>query len=201
VSKTKYMRNLNNPKARLKLLVACFCVTIFAGGDFAKAQIAVGGNYTLTQTSIAGGGASGTAASTGANYSVEGTIGQSAAGAKQQNSPYTFQPGFWTTQIFAPTAAGVTVGGRVVTANGAGIGKVRVVLTSGSGETRTAISSGFGYFRFDNVTTGETYVFSVNAKKYTFSQPVQVRSIFEDTDDLLFTSDYIERVLMPQFPD
>jgi len=193
------MKNLNNPKVRLKLLVACFCAAIFAGS--ANAQIAVGGNYTLTQTSIAGGGASGSGASASGNYSVEGTIGQNAAGTKQQNSPNTFQPGFWTTQTFAPTAAGVTVGGRVLTANGVGIGKTRVTLTSGSGEIRTAISSAFGYFRFDDITTGETYIFTVYAKRYAFSQPVQVRSIFDNTDDIFFTADNIEQIPAPQVPD
>lgn len=193
------MKNSNDPKVRLKLLAACCCAAIFA--NFANAQIAVGGNYSLTQTSIAGGGATGAGAGAGGNYSIEGTIGQNAAGTKQQNSPNTFQPGFWTTQTFAPTAAGAAVGGRILTANGDGIGKARVTLTSESGEMRTAISSAFGYFQFDDVTTGETYIFSVYAKRYTFSQPVQVRSIFEDTDDIFFTSDNTERIPAPQFPD
>lgn len=184
------MKNLNDPEIRSSLIAACLCVTIFAG--FANAQIASGGNYKLTQTSIAGGGASGAGASAGGNYSLEGTIGQNAAGTKQQNSPNTFQPGFWTMQTFAPTAAGATVIGRVLTTNGDGIAKARITLTSGSGQMRTAISSAFGYFQFDDVATGETYIFSVLAKRYAFSQPVQVRSIFEDTDDIFFTADSIE---------
>ena len=154
----------------------------------AEAQIATGGNYTLTQTAIANGGASGTGASAGGNYSLEGTIGQAAAGTRQQNSPNTFQPGFWTAQPFVPTAASVTVGGRVLAANGIGIRNVRITLTGASGETRTAISSAFGYFRFDNVAAGETYIFSVFAKRFAFSQPTQVRSIVEDTDDIIFTA-------------
>ena len=61
-------------------------------------------------------------------------------------------------------------------------------MTGANGESRTAISSAFGYFRFDNVEAGGTYIFSVRAKRYTFSQPTLVRSIVEDADDLVFTA-------------
>src|SRR5687768_10257223 len=116
----------------------------------ANAQIASGGNYTLDQTVIAsGGGTSG-----GSNFKVEGTTGQSSAGTRQQNFSHSFQPGFWTAQPFAPTAASVTVGGRILTANGSGIRNVRIIMTNASGETQTAISTTFGYFRFEDVLSG-----------------------------------------------
>ncbi len=176
------MKNLFGFKIWKYSIVIC----IFAA--VSNAQIASGGNYTLTQTAIANGGASGGSASVGGNYSLEGTIGQSAAGTNQQNVPYKFQPGFWTAQNFAPSAASVTVGGRVLTANGGGIRNVRVTLTGVNGETRTAISTTFGYFKFENVPSGETYIFSVFAKRFTFNQPTQVRSILEETNDLIFTA-------------
>lgn len=180
------MENFINSKILQRSVAVCVCAALFA--CFAKAQIAVGGNYTLSQTAIAGGGASGAGASVNGNYSLEGTIGQNAAGTKQQNVPYAFQPGFWTVQTFAPTAASVSVGGRVLTADGGGVRNVRVTMMGASGETRTAISSSFGYFRFEAVTAGETYIFSVFSKRFTFSQPVQVRSILEETDDVVFTA-------------
>ena len=93
------MKTFINSKI-LKQSIAVLSFAVIAA-SFATAQIATGGNYTLTQTAIANGGAGGA----GGNYSLEGTIGQSAAGTKQQNSPYIFQPGFWTAQTFAPTAA------------------------------------------------------------------------------------------------
>lgn len=161
-----------------------------ASGIIADAQITSGGNYTLTQTSIANGGASGNAASNGGNYSLEGTIGQSAAGTNQQKAAYQFQPGFWTAQpLLLPTAAAVTVSGRVVTADGRGIRNVLVTMVKSNGESRTVLSSAFGYFRFDDLAPGETYIFSVSAKRYTFSQPTLVRSIVEDADDIIFTAD------------
>jgi len=180
------MENFINSKILKQSIAICVCAALFA--CFAKAQIASGGNYTLSQAAIASGGASGAGASVNGNYSLEGTIGQNAAGTKQQNLSYAFQPGFWTVQPFAPTVASVTVGGRVLTANSGGVRHVRVTMTGASGETRTAISSSFGYFRFEDVTAGETYIFSVFSKRFTFSQPVQVRSILEETDDIVFTA-------------
>ena len=180
------MKNPIISKLWNQFVTVCICGLILACA--AQAQIATGGNYTLTQTAIASGGTSGAGASAGGNYSLEGTIAQSAAGTNQQNVPYKFQPGFWTAQTFAPTAAHVTVVGRVLAANGGGIRNVRITLTGASGETRTVISSTFGYFRFDDVAAGETYIFSVFAKRFAFSQPTQVRSIVEDTDDIIFTA-------------
>jgi Carboxypeptidase regulatory-like domain len=157
-------------------------------GLLANAQIASNGNYTLTQTAIANGGANGNGASIGGTYSIEGTIGQSAAGTNQQAANYNFKPGFWTAQPFVPTAASVVVVGRILTASGRGIRNVRVTLTAPSGEIRTAISSTFGYFRFNEVLAGETYVFSVFAKRYTFKQPTLVVSVNEDLTDLNFVA-------------
>jgi hypothetical protein len=86
------------------------------------------------------------------------------------------------------TAASVSVAGRVTTAGGRGIAKARVSLTDANGETRTALTNSFGYFRFAGVSAGETYVFSVSAKRYTFNSPAQARQILEDTDDINFAA-------------
>ncbi len=150
-----------------KLAEICICIAFL--GLIAKAQIASNGNYTLTQTVIANGGASGNGASISGNYSIEGTIGQSAAGTNQQAATFNFKPGFWTAQPLAPTAAAVSITGRILTASGRGIRNVRVTLTAPSGEVRTVISSSFGYFRFNEVAAGETYICSVFAKRYTLN--------------------------------
>ena len=163
------------------LLMILGCATCAA-----KSQIAAGGNYTLDQSIIGSGGGT----SAGGTFKVEGTAGQAAAGTRQFNGAYNFHSGFWTAQTFAPTAAGVTVSGRVLTSDGGGIKNVQVTLTSANGETRTVHSGKFGYFRFENVAAGETYIFSVSVRRYTFSQPTQVRSIVADSDDLVFTADF-----------
>lgn len=71
--------------------------------------------------------------------------------------------------LLAPTAAAVSVGGQLLTAAGEPVSKARVVLTATGGTTRTAISNGFGYYQFDGVSVGETYVVSVESKRYTFT--------------------------------
>jgi len=51
------------------------------------------------------------------------------------------------------------------------------------GETQTAISASFGYFKFTEVATGETYIFTVRAKRYTFAQNSLIRNIFDSVAD------------------
>lgn len=88
--------------------------------------------------------------------------------------------------ITGPTAANVSIGGRVLTTEGRGILNVRVTMTSSSGETQTVLSTKNGRFLFTDVPAGETYIFSAVAKRYQFSQPAQARAITDDTDDINF---------------
>jgi len=48
-----------------------------------------------------------------------------------------------------------------------------------------ARTSSFGYYRFDDVLAGETYIVSVTSKRYSFAP--QVVSVFEELTDLDFT--------------
>jgi hypothetical protein len=89
----------------------------------------------------------------------------------------------------SPTAATVSISGRVMTASGRGIMNVRLSLTDSSGQVRTARTTSFGYYRFDDVQAGETYILSAIGKRYTFSQPVQVLNINEETDAVNFIAD------------
>ncbi len=91
-------------------------------------------------------------------------------------------------QRVTPTAANVSVSGRVLTANGNGIRNVFVKLTDPSGATRRVISTSFGYFRFDDVEAGQTYVVSVQSKRYQFSNSTQVISVGDEISDLVFTA-------------
>ena len=99
--------------------------------------------------------------------------------------PATFQNG--NINISGPTAATVTVGGRVMTADGRGVSKARVVLTDANGAERLAITNPFGYYRFDEVQAGETYIFSVGHKRYQFSP--QVLTVNEELAELNFTAE------------
>jgi hypothetical protein len=67
------------------------------------------------------------------------------------------------------TAAGVNVGGRVVTADGRGLGGVTVTMTDQTGSIYTARTSPFGYYRFEDVLTGRTYNLSASSKTIVFT--------------------------------
>jgi hypothetical protein len=52
------------------------------------------------------------------------------------------------------------------------VSKARVTLTNQDGEVRSALTSIFGYYRFDDVAAGETYVLSAEHKQYRFDSKV-----------------------------
>lgn len=89
---------------------------------------------------------------------------------------------------FAPTAANVTIGGKVLTVSGQGIGNVRVILTDQNGTARSILTNSFGNYRFENVEVGQLYTISVSHKKYRFETPAQVVQIDDTRDDLNFTA-------------
>ena len=83
----------------------------------------------------------------------------------------TFSP-FVLAESLAPTAASVNVSGRVSLANGRGISRASVQFFDSEGSIRTAMTNHFGYFNFENVDVGQTYVFEVFAKSYLFAPQV-----------------------------
>ncbi len=94
----------------------------------------------------------------------------------------------WTLAELAPTAAEVSIGGRVFSANGNGISKVSVSLTDGNGVTRRAKTNSFGYYSFDLVEVGETYIISVMSKRYQFAQPTRVLSVKYELTEVNFAA-------------
>jgi hypothetical protein len=86
----------------------------------------------------------------------------------------------------APTAATVSVSGRVLTPDGSGLTNARVILTDVSGSSRTVSSSSFGYYRFDDVRAGEVYILSVASKRYLFTP--QAVTVLEEINDLNFSA-------------
>ena len=83
--------------------------------------------------------------------------------------PTRYQTGY--VQI-GSTAAGVSLSGRVTTATGQGLRNATVVLTDQQGNRRTATTGSFGFYRFDDVEGGRTYVVGVTARRYRFAARV-----------------------------
>ncbi len=83
-----------------------------------------------------------------------------------------------------PSAAPAFVSGRITSSSGRGIGRATIVLTDMLGQTRSVKTNSFGYYRFDDLSVGETYIFEVKAKQYDFSP--QVITINSDMNNLNF---------------
>jgi hypothetical protein len=94
----------------------------------------------------------------------------------------------------APTAATVVVSGHVTTLLGRGISGVNLSLTDSDGNTRTTVSTAGGYYQFTDVRVGETYIISASGKRFTFSQPVQVLNISEETNGVDFIANSEKRL-------
>lgn len=90
-----------------------------------------------------------------------------------------------------PTAANAAIGGRVMTANGRGIRNARLMLVGGSlSEPRYAFTGVSGYYRFDDLPTGETYVLTVFSKRFVFAQSSVVVNLTEELTEANFTSEW-----------
>jgi hypothetical protein len=99
-----------------------------------------------------------------------------------ENNTSEVSPGI---TVFAPTSASVTVTGRILSPQGA-VSQAVVSLADQNGVTRTAISNGFGYYRFENVTVGQSYMFNVRSKRYQFAP--RIVTVLEEMEDLNFTA-------------
>ncbi|MEZ5426257.1 MAG: choice-of-anchor Q domain-containing protein [Pyrinomonadaceae bacterium] len=86
--------------------------------------------------------------------------------------------------ILAPTAAGISVSGRVLTNSGRGIFNAVVTLTEQTGARRMVRTNQFGYFNFVEIGAGQTIVLSVSSKQYHFVD--QVLFVSEDAKGLDF---------------
>lgn len=167
-------------KRQSRLMASVLLLSIVFAVDFHfLAQEQTGGTYQIEKSVIASGGN----ASSGGNYSLESTSGQAVAGGFIQDTSYSIHSGFWT-PIFAPTAASVSVSGRVMTTDGRGLKNAVVVLADMNGYTRTARTSTFGYYHFKEVDVGQTYIFNARSKSYQFTP--QTVSVFDNIRNLNF---------------
>jgi hypothetical protein len=120
---------------------------------------------------------------TGGTYSGTTTIGQPAAGGFLTGGPSVHYSGFWSPE-FAPTAAGVSISGRVLASSGVGLTNATVHLTGQSGETFVVRTSSFGNYHFNSVEIGQTVIISVSSKRYVYAP--RTLSLQENVTDVDF---------------
>lgn len=81
------------------------------------------------------------------------------------------------------TAAGVTVSGRVLNAEGRGVRNAIVTITNQQGVTRNIFTGAYGNYSFDDVEAGGTYVISVLSRRFQFApRVIDVKDNLTDVD-------------------
>ncbi len=81
------------------------------------------------------------------------------------------------------TSTRVSVSGRVTTSTGVGIRNAGVFITDSDGNQRKVLTSSLGYYQFDEIDSGKSYVIGVSSRRYRFaSRVVQVIDNLTDLD-------------------
>lgn len=83
---------------------------------------------------------------------------------------------------FAITAANASIGGQVTNQTGRAVSKASVEIIDQQGERRRTLTNTFGYYNFDDVQTGQTYIVRVKSKKSSVERVVTVNDSISDLD-------------------
>ena len=98
----------------------------------------------------------------------------------------------------APTSADATVGGRVTVSSErcqSGLVGARVTMTDMNGTARTIVTGRGGYYQFDDVETGSTYILSVRSRLYSFDpRVVTVTDTLSDVDLVSYSNSSLKCV-------
>jgi hypothetical protein len=89
----------------------------------------------------------------------------------------------------APTAAGVSVSGRVLNAAGRPIKGASVTLWDDRGQPRQTTSSSLGFYSFDDLEVNHAYVMSVFSTRHVFSSATRFVTVTGAMSDLDFIAD------------
>lgn len=86
------------------------------------------------------------------------------------------------------TAARVSLGGRVLTANGRGIRGAAITIEGGGlAVPKRSVTGSAGFYNFEGLEAGQTYIVSIRAKRYVFQTP----SLIVNLDDDLTSADFV----------
>jgi hypothetical protein len=154
---------------------------------FSSAAAAQSGNYTITQSVIAGGGGT---SSSGNTFSVTGTAGQAAAGTASSGGDFSLAGGFWT----AAPAGTIVISGNV-TKNGNALAGVNITLSgSASGMVTT---DGDGYYEFTGLFINGTYTVTPSLGNHSFDPPSQTFTSVQDDKIANFIATQCSYLLTP----
>lgn len=102
----------------------------------------------------------------------------------------TFSSWTLTLDTGVTTAANASINGKVLTSKGQGIGNATLVLTGGSlTQPRIVKTNSFGSYSISDLPVGETYILTIESKKYSFANPTRVISLQNSLENEDFTGD------------
>jgi len=121
------------------------------------------------------------------NYGMTDPNGVWSLYVRQQGAGSGIIAGGWGIEFQVPTAADASISGRVTTADGRPIRNATVTITGNSLPTPRVFQTGsFGYYMFDGLRTGETYVVTVSQRRFIFQTPSRVVTLTDNIADLDF---------------
>jgi hypothetical protein len=94
------------------------------------------------------------------------------------NAPGSDGADIGAVELLVPTAASVSVSGRVLDANGRPVARANVQLAQADGNIQRALTNGFGYYTFAEVGAGQSVILTVNSKQYQF--PAEMITVNEE---------------------
>ena len=166
------------------LVIGLLCASIVAQSS--------GGDVTIKQSVIAGGGGT---SSTGGTLTLNGTAGQAAAGTRQQGPTYKHTAGFWGQGAAAPTAATSSINGQMTAANGSPVSGT--VISLNGAQSRKTITDSNGIYRFDNLESGGFCTITPARANYSFSPFNRSFSLVGNQTDAVFTGTLLGDNLNP----
>ncbi len=90
----------------------------------------------------------------------------------------------------APTAANVSISGRITTPDGNGVRGVIVRLERvDSGAIQTAVTNAFGFYAFADLPVGELYVLNAFSKRYSVRGGARFITLMDEVSDVDFIVD------------
>lgn len=89
-----------------------------------------------------------------------------------------------------PTVAVAGIGGKVVTVDGRGISGAVLTISGGNlVRQKTAITNPFGFYRFEGLEAGQTYIVTVGSKRYLFSTPTRSIELLDNINGYDFIAE------------
>ena len=81
------------------------------------------------------------------------------------------------------TVPAASISGRVITPDGRGVRGATVTIVDSNGFARTVTTSSFGYYTFDDLTAGASYVIGVSSRQYRFAtRTIELTDSLTDVD-------------------